>query len=57
MDEVRVVICGEVYWLWRAIDQYGEELEILHSGGATLRPRRDFPENLRYGFVPRVLVN
>jgi hypothetical protein len=35
LDEVRLVIKGHVYWLWRAVDQNGYELDIL------LQPRRN----------------
>ena len=32
LDEMRVQIKGEVYWLWRAVDQDGNVLDILmHS--------------------------
>mgnify|MGYP003526151630 FL=1 len=29
LDEVHIVIAGEVHWLWRAIDEHGEVLDIL----------------------------
>ncbi|MEL6927207.1 MAG: DDE-type integrase/transposase/recombinase [Cyanobacteria bacterium J06600_6] len=29
LDEVRVVIKGEVHWLWRAVDSHGQVLNIL----------------------------
>ncbi|MEL6494551.1 MAG: IS6 family transposase [Cyanobacteria bacterium J06623_7] len=29
LDEVRVVIKGEVHWLWRAVDSHGQVLDIL----------------------------
>ncbi len=29
LDEVRVVISGTVHWLWRAINEHGEVLEVL----------------------------
>lgn len=29
LDEVRVVIRGEVHWLWRAVDQHGVALEEI----------------------------
>jgi putative transposase len=31
MDEVRIVIKGEVYWLWRAIDSEGDEIDIAFA--------------------------
>ncbi len=28
LDEVRVVISGAVHWLWRAINEHGEVLDV-----------------------------
>lgn len=35
LDEMRIVIAGKAHWLWRAIDEHGEVLDIL------LQPRRN----------------
>ena len=58
IDEMRVVIRGEVFWLWRLIDSGGEEIEVL------LQKRRNAKSAIRFlkkalkriGCVPRVMV-
>jgi len=58
IDEMRVVIKGEIFWLWRLIDSQGEEIEIL------LQKRRNAKSAIRFlkkvlkmvGCVPRVMV-
>lgn len=58
IDEMRVKIKGEVFWLWRLVDSEGEEIEIL------LQRRRDAKSAIRFlkkalkrtGFSPRVMV-
>lgn len=58
MDEMRVKIKGEVFWLWRAVDRGGNELDVL------LQKRRNAKAALRFfkrqlthhGQIPRVLV-
>lgn len=58
IDEVRLVIKGEVYWLWRLIDSNGEEIEIL------LQKRRNAKAAIRFlkkalkstGTSPRVMI-
>ncbi|WP_280956266.1 DDE-type integrase/transposase/recombinase [Candidatus Odyssella thessalonicensis] len=58
MDEMRVVIKGEIFWLWRLIDSQGEEIEIL------LQKRRNAKSAIRFlkkalkmvGCVPRLMV-
>ena len=51
-----VVIGGEVFWLWRAIDQYGEELDILLQKRSQAA-KRFFDKILRkQGVTPRVIV-
>jgi putative transposase len=42
LDEVCLTIKGKKYWLWRAIDQDGYELEVL------LQPRRNAKAALRF---------
>lgn len=29
LDEMRVVVGGTVHWLWRAVNEYGEVLDVL----------------------------
>jgi len=58
IDEVRIVIKGEIFWLWRLIDSNGEEIEIL------LQKRRNAKAAVRFlkkalkltGKSPRVIV-
>ena len=42
VDEVRVTIKGEVFWLWRLIDSLGEEIEVL------LQKRRNARAAIRF---------
>ncbi|MDF2966037.1 MAG: hypothetical protein K0Q51_1425 [Rickettsiaceae bacterium] len=58
MDEVRIVMSGKVYWLWRAIDQNNNELDILlQKRRNTTAAKRFFKRILKiYGFTPRVIV-
>ncbi len=58
IDEMRVKIKGEVFWLWRLVDKDGEEIEVL------LQRRRDAKSAIRFlkkalkriGNPPRVMV-
>jgi DDE domain len=58
LDEVFIRINGKVHYLWRAVDQHGDVLDIL------VQPRRDataakkFFRRLLKGlqYVPRVIV-
>ncbi|AIK96611.1 IS6 family transposase [Candidatus Odyssella acanthamoebae] len=58
IDEVRVKIKGEAFWLWRLVDSTGEEIEIL------LQRRRNAKSAIRFlkkalkriGQPPRVMV-
>ena len=58
IDEVRVVINKEVYWLWRAIDNDNNELEILLQKRRNAKAAKRFFKMIlkKYGFVPRVLI-
>jgi putative transposase len=42
MDEVRVKIKGEVFWLWRLVNEQGEDIEIL------LQKRRNAKSAIRF---------
>lgn len=58
IDEVRLKIKGEIFWLWRLVDSEGEEIEIL------LQKRRNAKSAIRFlkralhrvGVMPRVMV-
>ncbi|MDF2964771.1 MAG: hypothetical protein K0Q51_159 [Rickettsiaceae bacterium] len=58
LDEVRIVMKGEVYWLWRAIDQDNNELDILlQKRRNAVSAKRFFKRILKiYGLTPRVIV-
>jgi putative transposase len=57
-DEVRIVMNGEVYWLWRAIDQDNNELDILLQRRRNTKAAKRFFKKIlkKYGFVPRVII-
>ena len=58
LDEMAVMIAGRQFWLWRAVDQEGEVLDLL------VQRRRDKPAAMKLmrkllkkqGFAPDVLV-
>jgi len=58
IDELRLKIKGEIFWLWRLVDSEGEEIEIL------LQKRRNAKAAIRFlkkalhrvGALPRVMV-
>ncbi len=58
IDEMRLKIKGEIFWLWRLIDSDGEEIEIL------LQKRRNAKAAIRFlklalkrvGISPRVMI-
>ncbi|WP_039455516.1 IS6 family transposase [Candidatus Jidaibacter acanthamoebae] len=58
LDEMRVVIGGEVFWLYWAIDSNGEELDIfLQNRRNTKAVKRFFKKLLkRCGFVPKTIA-
>ncbi len=58
MDEQCIVMSGKRYWLWRAIDQDGYELDILvQSRRNTNAALRFFKKLLKnYEQVPRVII-
>jgi putative transposase len=58
LDEVRVVIRGEVHWLWRAVDQHGVVLdEILQRRRDKQAAKRLLIKLLkRQGWAPRRIV-
>ena len=58
IDEMRVKIKGSVFWLWRLVDGYGEEIDVL------LQKRRNAKSAIRFlkrslkitGKMPRVMI-
>ena len=58
LDEVRIVINGEVYWLWRAVDQNNQTLDILMQKRRSKRAAKRFFRKLLKGlcYVPRVII-
>lgn len=58
LDEMAVVICGERFWLWRAVDDEGEVLDFLvqrrRSAKAAKRLLRKVLK--KYGFAPVRIV-
>ncbi len=58
LDEVRIVINGEVHGLWRAVDQNSRVLDILVQKRRNKRAAKRFFRRLLkgQGYVPRVLV-
>ena len=58
LDEVFVKINGATYYLWRAVDQHGDVLDILVQSRRNAVAAKRFFRKLRKGlrYVPRVLV-
>ena len=58
LDGVFIKINGKLHYLWRAVDQYGNVLDVLiqsrRNGNAAKRFFRQLLKGLRY--VPRVIV-
>ena len=57
LDEVVISIRGKKHWLWRAVDQHGNALEILMQSRRNTKAATRFMRKLmkQYG-VPRVLI-
>src|SRR5919206_1667595 len=58
LDEVFIRIRGKVHYLWRAVDQDGEVLDILVQSRRNAKAAKRFFKKLLKGlqYVPRVLV-
>jgi putative transposase len=50
LDEVFLKINGETHYLWRAVDQDGNVLDILVQADATSKQRSDFSASFSKGF-------
>lgn len=57
LDEVAISICGKKQWLWRAVDQHGNSLEILVQSRRNTKAAKRFMRKLmkQYG-IPRVII-
>ncbi len=58
LDEVFIRIRGKVHYLWRAVDQEGEVLDILVQSRRNAKAAKRFFKKLLKGlqYVPRVIV-
>ena len=58
LDEVFIRINGTIHYLWRAVDQHGNVLDILVQSRRNAKAARKFFRKLLKGlrYVPRVLV-
>lgn len=57
LDEVRIVLGDKVHWLWRAIDEHGEVLDILlQTGRDTAAAKRFFKRLLDDHDIPERVV-
>ncbi|ALI56546.1 IS6 family transposase [Celeribacter marinus] len=57
LDEVVISIRGKKRWLWRAVDQHGNALEILVQSRRNMKAAMRFMRKLMKQFgVPRVLI-
>jgi len=57
LDEVVISIRGKKHWLWRAVDHYGNTLDILVQSRRNTKAAKRFMHKLmkQYG-VPRVMI-
>jgi putative transposase len=58
LDEMRVKIKGEVYWLWRAVDEEGQVLDILMQEHRDTEAAKRFFRKIikKVGFAPKVVI-
>ncbi|GAC1576762.1 MAG: hypothetical protein NVS4B1_04020 [Ktedonobacteraceae bacterium] len=58
LDEVVLTICGKQHSLWRAVDQYGNVLDILVQSRRNKQAAKKFFRPLLKGveYVPRVII-
>jgi len=58
MDEMAITIAGKRYWLWRAVDDEGEVLDILVQSRRDTRAAAKLMRKLirKLGFAPELLV-
>ena len=58
LDEVRVKISGQIYWLWRAVDDEGVVLDILIQKRRNTKAAKRLMKKLlkKSGIAPRVII-
>jgi putative transposase len=58
LDEMRVEIKGKIYWLWRAVDEHRQVLDILMQKRRDTKAAKKFFQKIikHEGFTPRVVV-
>ena len=58
LDEMRVEIKAEVYWLWRAVDEHGQVLDILIQKRRDTKAAKRFFQKIikKVGFAPGVVI-
>ena len=58
LDEVRVTIRGQIYWLWRAVDDEGVVLDILIQKRRNTKAAKRLMKKLlkKSGLAPRVII-
>ncbi|EFH80768.1 IS6 family transposase [Ktedonobacter racemifer] len=58
LDEVYLKINGKIHYLWRAVDQYGNVLDILVQSRRNKQAAKKFFRKLLKGlqYVPRVII-
>jgi len=57
LDEVVIGICGKKHWLWRAVDQHGNSLELLVQRRRNPQAAKRFMRKLmKQSGVPRVMI-
>ena len=58
LDEQCIVINGKKYWLWRATDQEGYELDVLVQARRNTKAAMRFFRKLLKGlqYIPRVII-
>jgi putative transposase len=58
LDEMCLVMNGKKYWLWRAVDQDGYELDILLQSRKNKKAAKRFFKKLLKGlrYAPRVII-
>ena len=58
LDEVEIKIKGEIFYLWRAVDQHGDVLDVLVQKRRNKREAKSFLKKLVkvYGCDPRVMI-
>ena len=58
LDEMAVLISGRQFWLWRAVDDEGESLDLLEQRRRDAKAAASLMRKLlkKHGFAPTLLV-